>query len=387
MNTNEAIGELLTKGVSEVIDRKHLETALASGKKLRVKLGIDPTGSKLHLGHANVLRILRRFQKLGHTAVLIIGDTTALIGDPSGKNETRPQLSVSDIKKNFATYERQALKILVKKNLEIRWQSEWFNKFNLVDVIREASKISAGWVTSHETFRNRLKEGQPLALHELLYPLVQAYDSVAVKADVELGGMDQKFNLLTGRELMKSHGLAPQDIVLGKYLIGTDGQKMGKSLGNFIALEEEPFEMFGKAMAINDSSILEYFELATELPMQEVKEMGKLVKADPREAKLKLATEIVALYHDEKKAKLAAEEWQRVFSQKEKPTDIPEMKVKATDLVSIMVETKLAASKSEAKRLIVQNGVKVDDKVATELSKVTHGCIIQVGKRKFVKIK
>src|SRR5258708_1992979 len=304
MDKNETIIELLSRGVSEVIDHKHLESALKSGKKLRVKLGIDPTGSRLHLGHAVVLRILRRFQDLGHTAVLIIGDTTASIGDPSGKNETRPSLSAKDIIKNFETYERQALKVLDKSLLELHWQSEWFKKFNLNDLIAEASKLSVGWIMSHETFRKRLENGQPLALHELLYPLVQAYDSVAVKADVELGGLDQKFNLLTGRELMRAHELLPQDIVLGRYFFGPDGQKMGKSLGNLIALEDDPFEMFGKIMSVSDPLILEYFELATTLPMEEVKKLEKELKAgtNPRTIKVRLAKEIVTLYHGTKSA-------------------------------------------------------------------------------------
>lgn len=383
------MSDLLTRAIAEVIDQKHLEKQLASGKKLRIKLGIDPTGSRLHLGHAVILRILRRFQALGHTAVLIIGDTTASIGDPSGKNETRPPLTTEDIKKNFETYERQALKILDKKRLEVHWQSEWFKKFNLSDVIREASRLSAGWILSHETFRNRIQNNQPLALHELLYPLVQAYDSVAVKADVELGGMDQKFNLLSGRELMRAHKLEAQDIVLGKYLIGTDGQKMGKTLGNFIALEEEPFEMFGKAMAIADSSIFEYFELATEVPMSEVSQLEKELKsgANPRDIKKRLAEEIVTLYHGAKAASKASAEWAKVFSNKEKPTDIEEVKVKSKNIVDVLVETKLAASKSEAKRLLFQNGVKIDDKIATEASVIKPGNLIQVGKRKFIKIK
>lgn len=383
------IEELLTRTVTEVIDKKHLLERLSSGKKLRVKLGIDPTGSRIHIGHAVVLRILRRFQDLGHTAVLIIGDTTALIGDPSGKNETRPALTPQDIKKNFATYERQALKVLDKKRLEIRWQSEWFKNFNLVDVIREASKISAGWITSHETFRNRLKSGLPLALHELLYPMVQAYDSVAVKADVELGAMDQKFNILTGRELMRSHGLEPQDIVLADYLIGTDGQKMGKSLGNFIALEEEPFEMFGKVMSVRDDLILQYFEYATCVPMAEVKKIEKELKGgvNPRDIKKRLGVEIVTLYHDAKKAQAAVNEWEKVFSNKEKPTDIPEVKVKAKAIIDVLVETKLATSKSEARRLLDQKGVKIDDAVVSEEAIVKSGNLIQVGKRRFVKIK
>jgi tyrosyl-tRNA synthetase len=386
---SEQIGELLTRGVSEVIDKKHLEEALNSGKKLRVKLGIDPTGAKLHLGHAVILRILRRFQDLGHTAVLIIGDTTALIGDPSGKNETRPALTPDEIEKNFSTYEKQALKILDKDKLKVHKQSEWFAKFNLGDVIKEASKLSAGWITSHETFRNRLKEGQPLAFHELLYPLVQAFDSVAIKSDVELGGPDQKFNLLTGRELMRSHSLPPQDIVLGKYLIGTDGQKMGKSLGNFIALEEQPSEMFGKAMAIDDSLILEYFELATEMPINDIKQVEKELKAgtNPRDIKIRLGKEIVTLYHDEKSADGASVEWQKVFSNKEKPSEIDEVKIKSENIVDVLVETKLAESKSEAKRLLEQNGVRVNDKTATLETKVKTGQLIQVGKRNFIRVK
>src|SRR3989344_639653 len=387
MNNNEAVGELLTRTVSEVIDRKHLEAALGSGKKLRVKLGIDPTGSKLHIGHAVVLRILRRFQNLGHTAVLIIGDTTALIGDPSGKNETRPPLTPEEIKKNFATYETQALKILDQSKLEIRWQSEWFKNFNLTDVIREASKISAGWITSHETFRARIKEGQPLALHELLYPLVQAYDSVAVKADIELGAMDQKFNLLTGRELMKAHGLEPQDIVLSNYLIGTDGQKMGKTLNNFIAVQEEPNQMFGKVMSVKDDLIIPYFEFATEVQMSEIKQLEKEAKSSPRETKLRLASEIVSLYHGAKAAQAASKEWEKVFSNKEKPSEIEEISVAAQNIVDVIVEAFLAASKSEAKRLIEQKGVKIDDEVATEDSKVKSGSLVQVGKRKFIRIK
>ncbi|MBI2355996.1 MAG: tyrosine--tRNA ligase [Candidatus Doudnabacteria bacterium] len=385
---NKQIQELLARGVAEVIDRKHLEQQLDSGKELRVKLGIDPTGAKLHLGHAVVLRILRRFQDLGHTAVLIIGDTTASIGDPSGKSETRPQLTSNEIEKNFATYEQQASKVLDGKRLEIRRQSEWFGKFGLGDVIKEASKLSAGWITSHETFRNRLKEGRPLALHELLYPMVQAYDSVAIKADVELGGLDQKFNLLTGRELMRSHDLEPQDILLAKYLVGTDGQKMGKTLNNFIAIEEEPFEMLSKAMTIEDSLILEYFELATSVPMDEVKalEQELAAGANPRDIKKRLAEEIVTLYHGRQAAAQASKEWEKIFSNKEKPSEIEEVKVKSENIVDVLVETKLAPSKSEAKRLLDQKGVRVNDEVASEETKVESGALIQVGKRKFIKI-
>ena len=379
--------EILTRSVAEIIDRKHLERQLHSGKKLRIKLGIDPTGARLHIGHAVVLWILRRFQDLGHTAVLIIGDTTASIGDPSGKNETRPPLTKSDIAKNFATYEQQALKILDKNRLELHWQSEWFAKFTLQDVIYEASQLSAGWIMSHETFRQRLKMGQSLAFHELLYPLIQAYDSVATKADVELGGLDQKFNLLTGRELMHAHGLEPQDIVLADYLIGTDGQKMGKTLGNFIALEDEPNDMFGKVMSINDDLILKYFEFATQMPISEIKELEKELEAgaNPRDIKKRLAQEIVTLYHGAKLATSAANEWAKVFSKKEKPSEIRNVKVHESSIIGILVETNLASSKNEAKRLIDQKGVRVNDEIANEGTKVPPSSIIQVGKRKFIK--
>jgi tyrosyl-tRNA synthetase len=234
-----------------------------------------------------------------------------------------------------------------------------------------------------------MQTGQPLAFHELLYPLVQAYDSVAVKADVEIGGPDQKFNLLTGRELMRSHGVDPQDVVLGKYLIGTDGQKMGKSLSNFIALEDEPFDMFGKIMSMHDDLIVSYFELASLVPMNDVQKIEKELKkgANPRDIKIRLAKEIVTLYHDKKTANKAATEWQKVFSNKEKPTEIAEQKVKSTNIIEVLTETGLASSKSEAKRLIEQKGVKIDDNVAGESSEVTSGNLIQVGKRKFLKIK
>ena len=276
-----------------------------------------------------------------------------------------------------------------KSRLEVRWQSEWFKNFNLSDVIREAAQLSAGWILSHETFRNRLQHGQPLAFHELLYPLVQAYDSVAVQANVELGGPDQKFNLLTGRELMRSHKMEPQDIVLGKYLIGTDGQKMGKTTGNFIALEEEPFEMFGKVMALVDEVVIDYFENATTVPVDEIKTIEKELKkgTNPRDIKKRLAAEIVTLYHGEQAASVASDEWQKVFSNKEKPTEIEEVKVKSENIVDVLVETKLASSKSEAKRLIEQDGVRIDDQIASEESDTSSGNLIQVGKRRFIKIK
>ncbi|MBI5404884.1 MAG: tyrosine--tRNA ligase [Candidatus Kerfeldbacteria bacterium] len=366
MKDSGQIDELLNRGVAEVIDRRHLETRLRRGDKLRVKLGIDPTGAKLHLGHAVVLRLLRRFQDLGHTAVLIIGDTTAMIGDPSGRNETRPPLTEKDIAKNVATYERQALKILDRKRIEFRWQSEWFKKFKLNDVIREASKLSAGWITSHETFRQRLKNGQPLAFHELFYPMIQAYDSVAVKADVELGGLDQKFNILTGRELMRTHDLEPQDIVLAKYLVGTDGQKMGKSLGNFIAIEEDPFAMFGKIMAMPDAVLRDYFELATEVPLADLQKM-QMSGTEARNTKMFLARKIVEAYHGVAKSNVAMKKWDNFLSgvvvgTPRKLGDLPN-----GTLIEFFGVFRLTSSKSEAQRLIQQGGVKVNGQVVKDI--------------------
>lgn len=383
--------ELLTRGVAEVIDRQHLLLRLRRGEKLRLKLGIDPTGAKLHLGHAVPLRIMRRFQDCGHTVVLIIGDTTATIGDPSGRNETRPPLTKQEITKNIATYERQALKILDRKRLEFRWQSEWHKKFSISEVIGEAAKLSAGWILSHETFRQRMKSGQPLALHELLYPLLQAYDSVAVKADVEFGGLDQKFNLLTGRELMKAHGLEPQDVVLAKYLIGTDGQKMGKSLNNFIALEEEPFEMFGKIMSMPDTVLRDYFEFATDVPMEEIEKM-KFTDVAARDAKLRLAETIVGSYHGKEEAKLARISWnqftEKGISAESKLFYIDKRKktLKKNDefmLRDVIVRVGLAKSKSESQRLFEQGAVQLDGRVTKdwrtkvkELPPVDHNLIV-----------
>lgn len=362
------IEELLSRGVAESIDREHLRARLERGDPLRVKLGIDPTGERLHLGHAVPLRILRRFQDLGHIAVLIVGDVTARIGDPTGRNETRPSLTKKDIARNLATYEKQALKILDRKRFEFHWQSEWFDRFKLEDVIREASKLSAGWVLSHETFRNRVRAGQPLAFHELLYPLLQAYDSLAVKADVELGGLDQRFNVLTGREFMKAHGVERQDVVLAKYLIGTDGQKMGKTLGNFIALDEEPFNMFGKIMSMPDAVLRDYYELTTDIPMEEI---GAMQFADvaARDSKMRLAETIVGMYHGKKAAREQTQDWKKKYVTTKTVSftadaivaeTIPSDTILNLTYRDILVKIGEATSKGDAQRKIQQGGLVVD---------------------------
>lgn len=374
---------VLQRGIAEVIDREHLQRRLDRGDRLRVKLGIDPTGARLHLGHAVALRVLRRFQDLGHTVVLIVGDFTASIGDPSGKNETRPALTADDIRRNYRTYEQQALKILKKdtKLLEVRYQTEWYKKFTLDALVREASRLSVGWLLSHETFRHRMKNAQPLAFHELFYPMLQAYDSVVVRPDVEIGGLDQKFNLLTGRELMRSHGMPPQDVVLTRYLMGTDGQKMGKSLNNFIALNEEPDEMFGKIMSLPDMALRDYFELATDVPMDEVDAM-RFSDVAARDAKLKLAETVVRMYHGIEKSKRAATQWQKFLKGVTHAGPVKLDDVPDGSLLEMLFLCGVK-SKSEAQRLVRQGGVKVNGAViADPFHKLVKGDAVTFGKRK-----
>ncbi|MBI4090341.1 MAG: tyrosine--tRNA ligase [Candidatus Kerfeldbacteria bacterium] len=381
MQTAERINELLNRGVAEVIDRPHLQERLRLGKQLRLKYGIDPTGQQIHIGHAVPLRALRRFQDLGHTAILLIGDFTARIGDPSGRDITRPQLTAAQVKQNARTYTQQAFKILDKKRTEVRWNSEWLQKMKLPDVLAEAARISASWVYSHDTFRQRLQSGRALGFHELFYPMLQAYDSVALKADVEFGALDQKFNLLTGRELMKAHGLAPQDVVLTRYLIGTDGQKMGKSLNNFIALEEEPFEMFGKVMSMPDTVLRDYFELATDVPVADFDKM-KWSGAEARNTKMFLARKIVEEYHGVPKSNAAMRKWEdfskgSVDAGRVRLQDIPN-----SDLVGLLVVSKQAKSKSEAQRIIQQGGVKLNGLQAMNWKeKLSSGDAVTVGKK------
>ncbi len=389
MKKTDSIGELLTRGVSEAIDRKHLEESLKTGKKLRIKLGIDPTSPHLHIGRAVVLWKLRQFQDLGHQVVLIVGDATGLIGDTSDKDAERPMQTKETVKANMKTYFDQAFKILDRKKTETHHNSEWLNKLGLEELGKMADLFGLHEFSQREVIAKRLKTGKRVSLREMLYPLMQGYDSVAVKADVELGGTDQRFNLLAGRTIQPSYGQKPQDILMTNLIEGTDGRKMSSSWGNVINLTDEPNDMFGKVMTINDGLIVKYFEHATTIPMDEVKQLEKELKSgsNPRDIKKRLATEIVTLYHGPKSAESAATEWAKVFSNKEKPTEINEVKVRSKDLVSVLLETKLVVSKSEAKRLIAQNGVKVDDKTATEDTSVSLGSLIQVGKRKFIKIK
>jgi tyrosyl-tRNA synthetase len=384
--------ELLTRGVEEVIDKKNLEHKLASGKKLRVKLGIDPTSPNIHIGRAVQLWKLAQFQKLGHKVVFIIGDFTGVIGDSSDKESERPMLSEKEVKANLKNYLKQAGKIIDLDKAEVHYNSKWLKKLGFLEIGRMADAFSLHEFIARENIAMRLKDGKRIGLREVLYPLMQGYDSVAVKADVELGGTDQRFNLLAGRTLQKAYQQVPQDILTTSLLEGTDGRKMSSSWGNVINIFDEANDMFGKVMRVEDRLLVKYFILATSMPMSEVVAAEKELKkgANPRHIKKRLAEEIVTLYHGKKAAIAASKEFDRVFSQKEKPSEIPEVKVKSNNIIELLVETGMAPSNSEARRLIQQGGVRLDDQVVKDVGmkvEVKSGQILQAGKRKFAKLK
>jgi tyrosyl-tRNA synthetase len=390
MNSNDAIGELLTRGVEEVIDAKHLSEKLNGKKKLRIKLGIDPTSPNIHIGRAVVLWKLRAFQELGHKVVLIIGDFTGLIGDTSDKDAERPMLSEEEVEKNKQKYFEQAFKILDKSKTETHYNSEWLKPWKLLDFLKAMNLFSLHEFESRENIAKRMKEGKRVSLREMSYPLLQGYDSVAIKADVELGSTDQRFNLLAGRTIQPLYNQEPQDILMTTLLEGTDGRKMSSSWGNVINITDEPNDMFGKVMSIKDDLIIKYFTLATRVPIAEIKQIEKDAASSPRNTKIRLATEIVTLYHGKKAGTDAAAEFEKVFTNKELPTDIPEMKVKSSNIVDVMVETQLVESKSEAKRLIEQGGVTFDGHKVTDeklrIQPLNGEKVLQIGKRKFVKL-
>lgn len=387
-----SVDELLSRAVAEVIDKNNLKKRLQSGQKLRVKFGIDPTGRTIHLGHAVPIRLLRRFQLLGHKIVFIVGDFTAMIGDPSGRTEARSALSFEQTRENAKTYFDQAFKILDPDETEIHYNSEWFHDFDLKKVIHLLSHASVAQLMAHETFRERFKKEQPFFAHEMLYPLLQGYDSVAVKADVEVGGLDQKFNLLLGREVQSAYGLDPQDAVLTEYLVGTDGkEKMSKSLGNYIAITDDPAEMYGKVMSIPDEQIVPYFRLATDVTDEAIIVIERELKTkNPRDVKMRLAKTIVALYHGPDKAEEAEDAWKTRFQAGGAVVADREVTVKRGQhmVVDLLVDTGLAASKSEARRKLQENAVEqigektlaVDDTI-----NVGEEMTIRLGKR-FVRV-
>ncbi|MBZ9578162.1 tyrosine--tRNA ligase [Patescibacteria group bacterium] len=394
-NKSQKIKELLTRGVDEIINKQHLEKRLKSGGKLRVKFGIDPTGSELHLGHSVPFRKLRQFQDLGHKVIFLIGDFTAKIGDPSRRMERRKPLSEKQIKNNMKDYVKQTSKVLDIKKVEIRYNSEWYKKKKADFLMDLTSRFTYARVIERDDFKRRIKKDIDVSILELIYPLLQGYDSVELEADVEIGGRDQKFNLLMGRKVQKRYGQSQQDIITVSLLEGTDGiRKMSKSYRNYIGLTEPPEKMYGKIMSIPDSIIWKYFNLLTDISLKEIKDMRE--KVDVRllsfkDLKAKLAKEVVSFYHSKKAALAAAKEFERVFKEKKLPSKIPEIRIKGKkiNILDLLVKTKLASSKSGAKRLILQKGVKINSKVQKDwkaIIEIKKGLIVQVGKRRFAKI-
>lgn len=383
------IERLLTHQVDEVIVRESLENKLKSGKTLRVKFGADPSRPDLHIGHAVVLRKLKEFQDLGHMVIFLIGDFTALIGDPSGKSKTRPMLSEKEIKANAKTYFQQVGRVLDIKKGEVRYNSEWLGKMKPADVVKMMSKFTAARILERDDFAKRLAAHTDIHMHELIYPMLQAQDSVDLEADVEIGATDQKFNMLTGRDLMRKAGMIEQDVITTPILVGTDGiHKMSKSLDNYIGLTESAEEMYGKTMSIPDSALPNWLELAADLTPEEVAfEKGKLAKSfNPRDIKAELARRIVKLYHGEKAATAAAENFVARFKKGEMPTDMPTLKAAGKKLVDVVAEA-FGLSKTEARRQVEQGGVKVDGTAVKDpMTDVKAGVVVQKGKLNFVRI-
>ena len=393
-NDQKLVEELLTRGVEEVIIFEDLKNKLLSGKQLRIKFGVDPTAPNLHIGHAVPLKKLKQFQNLGHQVILLIGDYTAMIGDPSGRNSTRPMLTEAEVKTNLETYINQAGKILDMNQVELRYNSEWYKDKGWPFLMLLTGKMTVARILERDDFQKRLKEGSDIQMQEILYPLMQGYDSVELKADVEIGGSDQKFNMLMGRKLQKKFDQSEQDVMTFALLEGTDGEKkMSKSYGNFIALLDSPEEMFGKVMSIPDKLIIKYFELATEVDFETISDYKKQLEqgANPRDIKCQLAQEIVKIYHSTEAAVAAQANFDKMFRDKEIPDEMPEIKiVEPMNIIDLLVEAKLAVSKGEARRLIDGGGVKVGGEVMTGydfvVNKVSEGIVIQKGKRGFIKV-
>ncbi len=387
----EALSEIV-RGAEEIIPLEELRKKLESGRQLTIKLGMDPTAPDIHLGHTVILNKLRTFQKLGHRVVLIIGDFTASIGDPSGKNATRPQLSREQIEVNAKTYADQVFRILDPKLTEIRYNSEWCDKLGAAGTIKLASKLTVARMLERDDFSKRFAANQPIAIHEFLYPLFQGYDSVAIKADVELGGTDQKFNLLMGRELQKDAGMEPQCVLMMPLLVGLDGVvKMSKSKGNYIGVTEPTSEMFGKIMSISDSLMWNYFTLLSEKSNEDLERLKSAClngSMNPRDAKIELGREMVARFHGEEKAKEAVEGFLNQFQKGAIPENIPEFSIEAKPVANILKEAGLVASTSDGLRMIKQGAVKINGKaVSSKDEKVVPGTAVwQVGKRRFARI-
>ena len=383
---------LLKRGVSEIISEEELTKLLNSGKKLRLKEGFDPSSADIHMGHMVGLRKLRQFQELGHQVVLIVGDWTAQIGDPSGASVTRPMLTAEKVKENAETYMKQFFRVVDREKTEVRWQSEWFGNFSLADVIKLTSKFTVAQFLAREDFNNRFKAGKPIAITEFMYPLLQAYDSVAVQSDVEFEGQDQKFNFLVGRELQTMMGQRPQQCFMTALLIGTDGvHKMSKSLGNYIGVDESPDEIYGKVMALADNMIMQYFELLTDVSDSELMDFKRQIAGNainPMVLKKRLAVELVTQLHGHDAAVKADEHFTNVFQKREMPEEIAEIAVTADeDIRDIITRANIAKSRSDATRLLQQGAISIDGvKLTSGKTAYQDGNIIKVGKHNFIKL-
>ena len=391
--------ELISRGTEEVIPlndlRKKLEKSISDNKPLTVKLGCDPSRPDLHIGHGVVLQKLRDFQDLGHQAVLVIGDFTAMIGDPSERNKTRPQLTLEEAKVNAKSYIEQSKVLLDVKRLKVIFNSTWLNKMNFEDVIKLSSKYTVARMIERDDFTKRFESETPISMHEFLYPLAQAMDSVEINADVELGGTDQKFNLLVGRDIQREYGQNPQSIITLPLLEGTDGvEKMSKSYDNYIALDDSTEDMYGKIMSINDSMILKYYKLAVFADRKKVNEVKSLLKDDtnnPRDIKRSLAKDLVKKYYSEKEAELAQSSFDQIFVKRDNPENMQVRKIDSdVGLIELLTEEGLVASKGEGKRLLNQNAIKINGQVCNDINFVISSSeeefVIKVGKRRFLKV-
>jgi tyrosyl-tRNA synthetase len=402
---DEELDWLTRRSVAEIIPHDEFVRLLKSGRSLRLKMGFDPSAPDLTIGHAVGLRKLRQLQDLGHTVVIIVGDWTAQIGDPSGQSKTRPMLTADQVKANAETYLRQFFKIIDRELTEVRHQSEWFGDFDLADVVKLAAQFTVAQMLERADFAERFQRQQPIGVHELLYPLLQGYDSVAVRSDVEFGGTDQKFNLLVGRELQEREGQKPQCVYTVPLLVGTEGEvKMSKSLGNYVAVDDPPNDMYGKVMSVPDHVIADYFEYLTDLPDEElavIREQVEKHTANPMDAKKRLAREIVAQFHDANAAAEAESYFERTFSRGELPDDVPEQRLSFIQVLAedpadvdgrvrlpwLLARLDLASSTSEANRLIKQRAVEVDGEVTQEPRlELRDGMIFRVGKHRFLRL-
>lgn len=388
------IETLLDRGTVEIIVRKELEEKLKSGKKLRIYLGIDPTGSDLTIGHAVPLRKLKHFQDAGHQVVLLFGTFTAKIGDPTGKSETRRPLTDEEIAKNMETYLEQAAKVIDVDNIEIVKNGDWLGKMSFEDVLKLAGTYTVSQMLQRDMYQERIKANKEINLTEFMYPLMQGYDPIPIKADIQVGGTDQLFNMMAGRKIMEAYGAKAQAVITVPILEGLDGkEKMSKSLGNYIGILDSPKEMYGKTMSIPDDLIIRYFELATEVDLETIKKYKKQIESgeNPMGLKKELAKELVTLYHDKKAADKAAEEFTSIFSNKGLPDEIDKQKLdkNSWNIVEILAETGLASSKSEARRLVEGGGVKIDGEKVPSIEEeidISKERLIQAGKRKFLKV-